>query len=254
MPDGISPAERPAGGRGPHRGARCLLLAAALVAGLLVTGCGGAVSSAISSLRPSASLPSVSLPSRSPRETQAAEPSAQAPATSAAAEPASSPAASSGSGSSLIWLWVVLGALVLIGIIVLIARSGRRGPKPADVWKARAADAYAKGSALHDAMRLAEAPGALTAPDAAARWADIQRRADDLGQLLYAMREAAPDEDKRMRTADVLAALQGVRRVMAAERGTDVTMVPPPEQVRSRLVAFGAALQALREPDDGLPY
>jgi hypothetical protein len=57
-----------------------------------------------------------------------------------------------------------------------------------------------------------------------------------------------------MRTADVLAALQAVRSVMAAERGPDVASVPPPEQVRSRLVAFGAAIQQLREPDDGLPY
>ena len=130
---------------------------------------------------------------------------------------------------------------------MLIARSGRRrGPKAADVWRSRAVDAYAKGSALNDAMRLAEAPGALIAADAAARWADIQRRADDLGQALYAMREAAPDEDKRMRAADVLAALQAVRSVMAAERGSDVSAVPPPEQVRSRLVAFGAALQELR--------
>lgn len=226
-----------------------LPLAAILAAGLLVTGCGGAVSSAIKSVAPSVSVPS--LPSRSPRETAAAAPSAQEPATSAAAE---SPAASSGSGSDLLWLWIVLGALVLIGIIVLAVRSGRRGPKPAEVWQARAVDAYAKGSALYDAMQMAEAPGALVAQDAAARWADIQRRADDLGQALYAMREAAPDEDKRMRTADVLAALQSVRSVMAAERGTDVTRVPPPEMVRSRLMAFSAALQGLRGTDDRMPY
>ena len=203
-----------------------------MAAGLLATGCAGT----ISGVSPS------NLPSRSPRETPAA----------AATSPA---AASSSSGSDLIWLWVVLGAIVLILLIVLIARSGRRrGPKPADVWRSRAVDAYAKGSALYDAMRMAEAPGALVAQDAAARWADIQRRADDLGQTLYAMREAAPDEDKRMRTADVLAALQAVRSVMAAERGTDVTRVPPPEEVRSRLMAFSAALQGLRERDDGLPY
>ena len=207
---------------------------AAVAVGLLVTGCAGT----ISGVSPSRTA-SISLPSRSPQETPAA---------------ATSPAASSSSGSDLIWLWVVLGAIVLILLIVLIARSGRRrGPKPAEVWQSRAIDAYAKGSALHDAMRMAEAPGALIAQDAAARWADIQRRADDLGQALYAMREAAPDEDKRMRTADVLAALQSVRSVMAAERGTDVSAVPPPEQVRSRRMAFGAALQELRPPDDGRP-
>lgn len=205
-----------------------------MAVGLLATGCAGTLSGA------SISTP-INRPSRSPQETPAAA--------------ATSPAASSSSGSDLIWLWVVLGAIILILLIVLIARSGRRrGPKPADVWRSRAIDAYAKGSALNDAMRLAEAPGALVAADAAARWADIQRRADDLGQALYAMREAAPDEDKRMRTADVLAALQAVRSVMAAERGTDVSAVPPPEQVRSRLAAFGAALQELRQPDDGLPY
>jgi hypothetical protein len=227
---------------------------AVVAAGLLVAGCGGPVGSAIKSLAPSASLPSVSLPSRSAPETPAAAPSAQEPATSSAAEPASSPAASSSSSSSLVWLWVALGVIVLILVIVLIARSGRRGPKPADVWRSRAGDAYARGSALYDAMRMAEAPGALVAADAAARWADIQRRADDLGQALYAMREAAPDEDKRLRAANVLAALQAVRAAMAAERGTDVSRVPPPEQVRSRLMAFSAALQDLREPDERLPY
>jgi len=40
---------------------------------------------------------------------------------------------------------------------------------------------------------------------------------------------------------------------MAAERGPDAASVPP-ERVRSRLMNFGAALQELREPDDGLPY
>jgi hypothetical protein len=212
-----------------------ILTGAALAVGFLVTGCAGT----ISGVTPSRT-PSISLPTRSPQETAAAAPT--------------STAASSSSGSSLIWLWVALGVLVLIIIVVLIARSGRRGPKPADVWRSRAIDAYAKGSALYDAMRLAEAPGALIAGDAAARWADIQRRADDLAQTLYAMREAAPDEDKRMRAADVLAALQAVRSLMAAERGTDVSRVPPPEEVRARLQSFGAALQALREPDDGMPY
>ena len=229
-------AKRSAAGRGPRAGARRLLpLAAALITGLLVSACSGTVSSSIKTLAPS--LPA--------RNTTAPAPTAQA---------ATSPAASSSSGSSLIWLWVILGLLILIALIVLIARSGRRGPKPAEVWQSRAMDAYAKGAALYDAMQLAEAPGALVAPDAAARWADIQRRADDLGQTLYAMREEAPDEDKRMRAADVLAALGSVRRVMAAERGTDVAAVPPPEEVRGRLQAFWASLQALRQPDDGMPY
>jgi hypothetical protein len=215
----------------------CLVLTAAtLAAGLLVTGCSGTISSAVKS-----AVPSVNLPSR---------PAGQTPAAAASPE---STAASSSPGSSLLWLWILLAVLALIIIAFLIARS-RRGPKPADIWRSRALDAYAKGSALYDAMELAEAPGALVAQDAAARWADIQRRADDLAQTLYAMREAAPDEDKQMRTDDVLVALQAVRSAMAAERGADVSQVPPPDLVRSRLMSFGASLQALREPDEGTRY
>lgn len=211
-----------------------MLTGAALAVGLLVTGCGGTISSAVKS-----AVPSVNLPSR---------PAGQSPA--AAASPAST-AATSGTGSSLLWLWILLAVLAVIIIVAFLIARSRRGPKPADIWRSRALDAYAKGSALYDAMELAEAPGALVAPDAAARWADIQRRADDLAQTLYAMREAAPDEDKRMRSDDMLAALQSVRSAMAAERGADVSQVPPPDLVRSRLMSFGATLQALREPDDG---
>jgi hypothetical protein len=223
-----------------RRRASCrVLTGAALAAGLLVTGCSGTISSAVKS-----AVPSVNLPTR---------PAGQTPAAVASTEVAASPAASSNPASSLLWLWILLAVLAVIIIGYLIARS-RRGPKPADVWRSRALDAYAKGSALYDAMQLAEAPGALVAQDAAARWADIQRRADDLAQTLYGMREAAPDEDKRMRSDDVLVALQSVRSAMAAERGPDVSQVPPPDLVRDRLMSFGASLQALREPDDGRPY
>jgi hypothetical protein len=220
-----------------RRAGRLVLTGAALAAGLLVTGCGGTISSAVKS-----AVPSVNLPTR---------PAGQSPA--AAASPQST-AATSSPGSSLLWLWILLAVLALIIIIAFLIARSRRGPKPADIWRSRALDAYAKGSALYDAMELAEAPGALVAQDAAARWADIQRRADDLAQTLYGMREAAPDEDTRMRTDDVLAALQAVRSAMAAERGADVSQVPPPDLVRSRLMSFGASLQALRDPDDGTPY
>jgi hypothetical protein len=220
-----------------RRRAGCLVLTgAALATGLLVAGCSGTISSAVKT------PPNVTLPTRHAGQTPAAAASPEATATS------------SSTASSLLWLWILLAVVALIIITYLIARSRRRGPKPAEIWQSRALDAYAKGSALYDAMELAEAPGALVAQDAAARWADIQRRADDLTQTLYAMREAAPDEDKRMRSDDVLVALQSVRSAMAAERGTDVSQVPPPDLVRSRLMSFGASLQALREPDDGRPY
>ena len=56
-------------------------------------------------------------------------------------------------------------------------------------------------------MAVAEAPGRLGAPDAGARWADIQRRADDLAQTLYGLRETVSDPAEQARIADVLASL-----------------------------------------------
>jgi hypothetical protein len=87
--------------------------------------------------------------------------------------------------------------VVLVALIVLITRSARRRSATAAGRQSRLIDAYAKGSALHDAMSVAESPGAMTAADAGARWADIQRRADDLSQTLYALREAVPDPATR---------------------------------------------------------
>ena len=113
-----------------------------------------------------------------------------APATQPQATGSAAPVASS--GTSLIWLWVLLGVLVLAGLVALIARSSRRRSAAAAGWRSRLVDAYAKGSALHDAMSVAEAPGGLATADAAARWSDIQRRADDLAQTLYALREEVP--------------------------------------------------------------
>src|ERR1017187_5725496 len=142
--------------------------------------------------------------SASPSRTAPASvtPSAATPTRTA---PASSPAAAaSGSSTGLIWLWILLGAIVLIGLIMLIVRARGRRSAAAAGWRSRVIDAYAKGSALHDAMSVAETPGALAADDAGARWSDIQRRTDDLAQTLYALREAAPDDEGRAKVADAL--------------------------------------------------
>jgi hypothetical protein len=173
-----------------------------------------------------------------------------APSTAGASTPAptTSPTAavSGGSGTSLIWLWVLLGVLVLAGLIAWIARSGRRRSATAADWRSRLIDAYAKGSALHDAMSVAEAQGDLAVGDARARWFDIQRRADDLAQTLYALREAAPDPDDQARIADVLASLQAARSAMDAERAPGGAGPQQADVVRSRLYAFESSLRALR--------
>lgn len=249
---------------------RILFLSVAiLAAGSMAAGCGGSVKSAIASITPSRSAtapgaitsstlsPSTTTPSPSASTlspsaatpSPSLESSSAVPAQSVTAPPGSSPAASGGAGTSLLWLWILLGALALVGVIVLIVRSAGRRSATAAGWQSRIIGTYAEGSALHDAMSVAETPGALAADDAAARWRDIQRRSDDLAQTLYALRESAPDEENRARAADALASLQAVRSAMDAERAPGAADAEYAEVVRSRLRTLEASLRALRGPE-----
>ena len=244
-----------------------VLLAAILAIVCTVAGC-EAAKSAISSISPTRSAsvsagssasssppsPSASVsssPSVTATPTSTSQPSATSSASTpaATAQPSSSPTAGSGSGSGLIWLWVLLGVIILIGVIVGIVRARGRRSAAAGSWRSSVVDAYAKGSALHDAMSVAETPGALGAYDAGARWSDIQRRADDLTQTLYALREAAPDDESRARVADVLVSLQTVRSAMDAERAPGGADARQAEVARERLAFFEISLRALRGSD-----
>ena len=253
------------------------VLAAILLAGCLAAGCSSGAKSAIANLSPSRSAaspgPTAGTPPASPTEPPTTEPPTTVPpttvpptteppttepptteppsaATSApAAQPSSSPAAGTSSSSSLLWLWLLLAAVVVIGVIVLIARARGRGKAATASWQSGVIDAYAKGSALHDAMSVADTPGALAAADAGARWSDIQRRADDLAQNLYALRESAPDDDGRAKVADVLASLQAVRSAMDAERAPGGATAGQAEVARQRLMSFETSLRALRASD-----
>jgi hypothetical protein len=256
-----------------------LILAAGIfAAAFLVAGCGGAVKNAIASAAAShgvtfspPSLPTAGPDSPTsepttpeattapptPEVTTAPPPTTEAPsptpeATTPEPAPTSTPEAS---GTVAPWVWVLigLGVLALVGVVIWLARASGRASAASAGWQSRVVDAYAKGSALSDAINVAEAPGALAAPDAAARWADIQRRMDDLAQTFYAMQEAAPDDEQRARVADALGWLQAVRATMTAERGPEGVNYPP-ERVRSRLASFNAALRALRAPADDRPY
>ena len=242
---------------------RVSILTAVLVVGCLAAGCGTSVGSsaqsAISSLS-SRTPTDTATPTTPPTTTAPVTPTTTttttvtatataAPSTPAATTPAVGPSgspAASGSGSSLLWLWILLGAIVLIGLILLIVRSGRRRSATAAYRRARLVDAYAKGSALHDAMSVAETTGGMTGPDAGARWADIQRRADDLSQTLYTLRDTVPDPGDRDRIGDTLVSLQAVRSAMDAERAPGGAGPQQAEVVRSRLYAFEASLRALR--------
>jgi hypothetical protein len=232
----------------------------ALAMGPLAAGCGGsgpvsgAIKTAISSLTPSRTA---SLPSRTASIAPSA-PTAEAPAPSQAPEnpAAASPAAAAASGSSLLWLWILLAAVVVIGLIAWIARASGRRSATAAGWHSRVINAYAKGQALADALRIAEARGAPAAGEAAARWAGLQARADDLTQELYSLRESAPGEEDRDLVADALASLQALRSAMAEEQaagGAGGAGSPEAAQVHSRLMSFEASLRALRAPEEQLP-
>jgi hypothetical protein len=238
--------------------------AAILVAGCIVTGCGTSGGGPLASFSPtrsvtlspsrSASPPASPGASLAPPSGASSVPGAGISATAtvppsvtpAAPTSATSAAPSAESGSSVIWLWVLLGAAVLVGGLAWIARRRARRSAAGASWQSDIVDAYSKGSALHDAMSAAETPGALAAEDAGTRWLDIQRRADDLTQTLYAMRAAAPDEDSRARVANALALLQAIRSAMEAERAPGGAGPQDAETVRTRLFSFEAALRALR--------
>ena len=253
-----------------------LLLAATILCSAgLATACSSSIGSSIGSAIASRSSGQTtsSSPAESPSSSAAASPSssaatssspsvptvtvtatatATAASSSAAPAPAAQPSASAtepanGSGSGLLWLWIVIGLAVVIGAVALIVRSARRRSAVAAGWRTKVIDVYAEGSALLDAMRIADAHG-LTARDGAAdaQWSDIQRRADDLARALYALREQAPDDESRARVADVLAALQAARSAMDIERASGAPSGPGEEMVRSRLAAFEASLLTLR--------
>ena len=246
-----------------------------LVAGCLAAGCGSSVQSAINNLpsrtatstvtptttgaptaTPTPTITPTPTPTVTPTTTITSTVTSTAtptpPPATAFSSTAASPAAGSGSGS-LLWLWILLGVLVLATLIALIARSARHRSAAAADWQSRLIDAYAKGSALHDAMSVAESPGAMTAADAGARWADIQRRADDLAQTLYALREAVPDPGDQARISDTLASLQAARSAMDAERALGGASPEQAETIRNRLYVFESSLRALRARDDRYP-
>jgi hypothetical protein len=241
---------------------RLSLSAAVLVVACLAAGCGSTASSIISNLPTPTRTTATGGPSAAPT-TAAPATTAAAPATTAAAPatstltitttasapvvtPSASATSGTGSGTNLLWLWILLAVAALAGLIFWIVSASRRRSAKAANWQSRLIDAYAKGSALHDAMSVAEAPGRLGAPDAGARWADIQRRADDLAQTLYGLREAVPDPAEQARIADVLASLQAIRSAMDAERAPGGASPQQAEVVRSRLYAFELSLRGLR--------
>ena len=240
-------------GSGVRRITQSLLMAAAILSagGLMASGAPSA-SGAVTASSPSAGAPAT--PTAQPSSTPtAASPTAApstasptaAPSTSSTAPsptPSSSPTSASGSGFNLVWLWVALGALVLLGIILLATLSPRRASPSAAAasWHSGAVDAYAKGAAFDGAVRAAERQGVF-ADAASVRWVDLERRADDLTETLYAMRETAPTEHRRVQVERAILSLRAVRDAMDAQRS-------PGASAHSRTRSSGPGSRPLNRP------
>jgi len=205
---------------------------------------------------PTTAPPTTAPPTTAPPTTAApttAAPTTAAPTTAAptTAAAATTPAATGSSTSPWVWFWVALGIAVAAGLVIWALVARRRRSAAANDWRARVIDAYAKGAALHDAMAAAEAPGALTRsdPDAGFRWSDLQRRADDYTQLLYAMQQEAPGEVERILVADVIASLQAARSAMEAQRSAGASDSTLAGIARDRIAFFASSVNSLRQPD-----
>jgi hypothetical protein len=237
------------------------LAAVILLAGCLVTACAQNARGAVTASSPSTGAPAT--PTAQPSATPTAASPTAAPSTasptaapstaSTAPSPSPSSSSTSTSGFNLIWLWFALGALVLLGIILLATRSPARARPSAAAasWRSRAVDAYAKGAAFDGAVRAAERQGVFTEA-ASIRWADLQRRADDLTEALYTMRETAPAEHRRVQVENAILSLRAVRDAMDAQRSPGDASSQQGGVLRSRLSALESSLNALRVPDNPL--
>jgi len=239
-----------------------LLVAAILVTGCLATACAQAASGAVTRDSPTATEPATATapPTPTPTPTTVAPSTVFTTITPTPTAPAtSSPASSSTSASDLIWLWVILGALALLLIILWATRRPSRAPAPipgperssATGWHARAADAYAQGGALDGAVRAAARDGAFIEP-AGERWYEIRSLADDLGERLYAMRETAPNAERRAQVVHAINALEAVRYAVDAEPTitAEDEGVAQEANLHSRLLALESALNTLRVPEN----
>jgi hypothetical protein len=192
---------------------------------------------AAASPSPQSSAPQTSAPQTSAAQTSAAQTSA---ARTSAPQPSSTVApAAHGSGSSLLWLWILIGVIVVGGGIALIAYAARRRSAAAADWRTRVIDVYAEGQALHDAIWTSAGRAQSADGAASPRSPGIESRADNLTQDLYTLRESAPDEAQYARIVDVLVALQAVRSAMEASA-----------DLERRLAAFQTALRGLRASAD----
>jgi len=164
--------------------------------------------------------------------------------TSAAPSPTTSPTASE--SSSFPWGWVILGALLVILLVALIARSsGRRGAERTD-WRTRGLHAYAQGAGLVDALTLeTSSPPVGSDQEWVQRWSDLDRRADALSTELHEIETGSPDPQTTQIVTDLSSSLSILRTSLRshAQAGPGTPAGPLTDRVQE----FERALRTFRE-------
>jgi len=164
--------------------------------------------------------------------------------TSPTPSPTASPAASE--SSSFPWVWVILGALVVILLVALIARSsGRRGAERTD-WRTRSLHAYAQGAGLVDALTLeTSSPPVGSDQEWVQRWSDLDRRADALSTELHEIETGSPDPQTTQIVTDLGSSLSILRTSLRshAQAGPGTPAGPLTDRVQE----FERALRTFRE-------
>ncbi len=212
------------------------------------TGITGVAPAASPSQAPANPTPTTAPPTTAPPTTSAptppARPSSVAPSPSSTSpSPSVSGSPTSGSGSfNLVYLWIALAVIAAIVVIAVISSVARGRTARRRAWQTRAADAYARGSSLFQAVQAATQANQYRDPSAGARWADVQARAEDLTRILQSLRAGAPGEYERARVDDAISGLDAVRS--ASQAGDQAAA----GRLQARLREFEDAMQALRDP------
>jgi hypothetical protein len=153
----------------------------------------------------------------------------------------------------IIALMLALAVIVVIVLIAgLVVRARRRGRLHQGDWDAGARDACATGEALYDRLATQLTPAQSAGADGRVPvpWSDTERRMDELGAKLHALRFNAPSYTTDQAVEELVMALAALRSAMQVEHGAHATAsVPAGEPVstaQARLMEFDSAVRALR--------